>query len=183
VLALVLVGGLVAGILLATQSHRNRPPAATSPPPPHTASVLRISSVNVFMFSAANPPDDPPDTPFTFDGKPTTSWHTDQYKSSTFSNLYPGIGLIIRLSAGATLHTLSVTSPTSGWAARTYVSSTALATGQPLSAWGSPTDTKSSISGNTTFSLAGHHGQYVLLWLTNLGPAPYQVRIAELGVS
>lgn len=54
--------------------------------------------------------------------------------------------------------------------------------GQPVSAWGAPTDTKTAINGSTTFTLGGHKGQWVLLWLTNLGPT-FQTRINELSVS
>ena len=57
--------------------------------------------------------------------------------------------------------------------------------GQPVSAWGQPTDTKTGISGSATFDLAGQKGQFVLLWLTHLsssGP-PFQVTINEISVS
>ena len=62
--------------------------------------------------------------------------------------------------------------------------------GQPVTAWGSPTATKTDIGGSATFSLAGRRGQWVLLWLTNLGQPiqsgfglKFQARISELSVS
>ncbi|HMC39445.1 MAG TPA: hypothetical protein VKI19_07265, partial [Acidimicrobiales bacterium] len=101
--------------------------------------------------------------------------------SPTFGNLYPGIGLEVELSAAARLHTLSVISPTLGWAGSAYVSDAPIQSGQPLSAWGPATSTTSGIAGNATFQLGGRTGRYVLLWITNLGPAD-MARIAELSV-
>jgi hypothetical protein len=62
------------------------------------------------------------------------------------------------------------------------VSNSPVPIGQPVTAWGQPTDTKTGISGNTTLSLGGRTGRWVLLWLTNLGPAD-KVQIGEVSVS
>ncbi len=179
VLALALIGVLVAaGLLAAGGGHSG----GGSQPSPGTAAT-KIALVSVFMANS-RPPDNPADTVFTFDGNPSTYWSTDQYHTATFSGLYPGIGLDIELAAGTTVHDLTVTSPTSGWTAQTYVSTTPIASGQAVTAWGRPTDTKSLIPGNVVFSLGNHRDvQYVLLWITNLGPPPHQVQVAELRVS
>jgi eukaryotic-like serine/threonine-protein kinase len=178
VAGLVLVGAIAGGVLLATQSgtHRRGAPPVTLPPV-----VPHIESVTVFMDND-RAPDNPADAYKTFDGNPATYWSTEKYRSSTFGNLYSGIGLSIDLRQSGPLHTLTVTSPSSGWAAEVFVSEAPVASGQPVSAWGQPMDSHVDIVGNATFELGGRSGRYVLLWLTNLGPAD-KAAVAELNVS
>ena len=126
--------------------------------------------------------DDAADTPLAFDGNPATFWQTDQYATPRFGNLYSGIGLALQLNSHEKVHHLVVSSPTTGWAAQAYVSDSLVPIGQPVTAWGQPTDTKTGISGGTTLSLGGHSGRWVLLWLTYLGPAK-QVKIGEVSVN
>jgi serine/threonine protein kinase len=179
VLGLVVVGAIVAaGLLSSSSSGRHSP--SSSPPAVAKGPAVTISSVSVFMVND-RPPDNPGETRYAFDGNPSTVWQTDVYSSPTFGNLYPGIGLAITLDSNAKLHTLSVTSPSVGWAASTYVSATPVQSGQPVSAWGAATANESDISGDTTFSLGGKSGRYVLLWITNLGPS-HTAKIAELVV-
>jgi len=158
------------------------PPAPPGPAGGASAAPLTISDVKVFMVDD-RPPDDPNGTRYTFDGNPTTYWHTDSgYTNAHFGNLYPGLGLAIHLDGTHVLHRLVVTSPTHGWAARTYVSNIAVPSGQPVRRWGSPTAHLGGINGDATFSLGGRSGQWVLLFLTYLGPS-LQVRVSELSVS
>lgn len=168
VLALLLIGALVAGVLYASSKHKSASshghPAGTS------AAAVHIASVSVYMVGG-RAPDNPGSVVYTYDGNPSTSWSTDHYSNSTFGNLYPGVGLSIQLTSSSKLSQLDVTSSTVGWAASVYVSASAISTGQPVSAWGNPVDSKSSISGNATFSLGHKTGRYVLLFITNLGPA------------
>jgi serine/threonine-protein kinase len=178
VLGLVVVGAVVAGVLLVERDKRPSARGSTG-----TVLARQVTSVSPFMLRGN--PDDPQDLPLLFDHNPATVWHTDQYRTANFGNLYPGLGLNIQLSGPATLHRLVVTSPTAGWAAQTYVSVTPIPGGQPVSAWGQATDTKTGISGSATFDLAGRRGQFVLLWLTHLsasGP-PFQVSINEISLS
>jgi serine/threonine protein kinase len=178
VLTLVVAGAIVAAVLLDSR-HRGTP--ASHPGGSSSRTVAhQITSVVPFMLRGT--PDDPQGLPLTFDGNPATYWHSDQYRNATFGNLYPGLGLAIHLSATATLHQLAVSSTTVGWAAQTYTSSTPVPSGQPVSAWGLPTDTKTAVNGSTTFTLGSHKDQWILLWLTNLGPT-FQTRINELSVS
>jgi serine/threonine-protein kinase len=179
VLGLVVAGVVVAWVLVAGRDKRPSPTRTSG----QSAVASHITAVSPFMLSGA--PDDPQGLPFLYDGNPATAWHTDQYRTANFGNLYPGLGLAIHLSGTATLHRLVVTSPTSGWAAQTYVSPVAIASGQPVVAWGSPTDTKTGISGSATFDLGRRRGAWVLLWLTHLdatGP-PFQATIDEITVS
>jgi hypothetical protein len=165
---------------------RNRRPTASAGGPGGLgpAASVHIASVGPFMVND-RPPDDPTGLAFTIAGNPATYWQSDRYTDATFDNLYPGMGLVIQLSASAALHHLVVTSPTVGWAAQTYVSSTSVAGGQAVSAWGAPSDTQSGITGSATFSLGGRHGQWVLLWLTRLGSVGsyFQIRINDLSIN
>jgi serine/threonine-protein kinase len=178
VASLILAGAIVALILLASQpgSSRRGAPAITVPPaPPH------IDSVTVYM-NNDRAPDNPTETYKTFDGNPATYWSTETYRNRRFGNLYSGIGLSIQLDQAAPLHTLSVTSPSFGWAAEVFVSSSPVPSGQPVSEWGQPVDAQTGIAGNATFHLGGRSGRYVLLWLTNLGPEDHAA-VAELGIN
>ncbi|HET6874432.1 MAG TPA: serine/threonine-protein kinase [Acidimicrobiales bacterium] len=181
VLALAAVGALVGGILLATSGSPHHSSQGGTSSTVHLGQGVSISQVGVFMDNRRTP-DNPDKATLTIDGNPSTTWSTDQYHSPTFGNLYDGIGLEIQLQSATALGHLSVTSPTSGWAASTYVSATPISSGQSISAWGTATDSKSGIGGNTTFNLAGRQGQYVLLWITNLGPAD-MAQVAELAVT
>lgn len=180
VLSLVVIGAVIAGVIMATGSK-----GGSTPPVPKPGSTsegaVHISGVTVFMVNG-RPPDNPNSTPLAFDGNPGTFWQTDVYSNSTFGNLYPGIGLAIDLGSDRAVHSLTVTSPTTGWAASTYVSGSEIPSGQPVTSWGSPTDRKSGIRGDASFSLAGRRGRYVLLWITNLGPAD-TAKVAELAIS
>lgn len=161
-------------------------------PPPRTghgsavgSAAARIVHVGVFMdnFRA---PDNPSETALTFDGNPHGAWSTDLYTTAKFGGLYSGEGLAIELARPTTLHRLVVASPTDGWSARTYVSSTDPPTGSPVSAWGSPTDQLGGIVGGASFSLGGRRGNWVLLWLTRLGPTAggqFAASIGDLRIS
>jgi serine/threonine-protein kinase len=177
---LVVAGAVVAALLLTGHGRTPSPASAagtTSPPP----SPYRVTDVTVYMVGD-RPPDNPSETPLTFDGNPATAWHTEVYTTPTFGNLYPGIGLAVQLDASHTLHQVKVTSSTMGWSAQTYVSAVPVPSARPLSSWGTPTDTRTDIAGSATFSLAGRAGQWVLLWITSLGPAR-TAEIAEISVT
>ncbi len=181
VAALILIGAIFAAVLLFSTPGSSPPSSPATAPSSHVAAA-QISSVNVYM-NNGRPPDNPAAAKLTIDGNPATYWSTDRYPNSTFGNLYSGIGLSMSLAQSAPVHDLTVTSPSSGWAAEVFVSSTQVSSGQPLSAWGQPVASQSDVAGRTTkFDLGGHRGQYVLFWLTNLGPANQTV-IQELSVT
>jgi hypothetical protein len=180
VAALILIGAIFAAVLLFSTSGSS-PPKSSSTTPSSPATAAQISSVNVFM-NNGRPPDDPAGAKLTIDGNSATAWSTDKYPNSTFGNLYSGIGLSMTMAQSAPVHNLTVTSPSTGWAAEVFVSPTPVASGQPLSAWGQPVASQTDVAGNTKFELGGHRGQYILFWLTNLGPA-HQTVIQELSVT
>jgi serine/threonine-protein kinase len=180
VAALILTGAIFAVVLFFSPSGPSHPHSATTAPSSHTLPA-QISSANVYM-NNGRPPDNPAAAKLTIDGNPATYWSTDKYPNSTFGNLYSGIGLSMSLSQPGQIHALTVTSPSTGWAAEVFVSSTPVASGQPLSAWGQPIASQADVAGNTKFNLGAHRGQYILFWLTNLGPADQTV-ISELTVT
>lgn len=182
VLGMVAVGAIISAVLLLSAGKPHHTPVSGSPTSVAGGTPGSVAGVQVYLSVTGHQLDNPDQVANTFDHNPSTFWSTDQYHSPTFGNLYPGIGLEIHLSSPGQLHQLAVTSATNGWAASVYVSSSAVATGQPLSAWGTPVDTQSSIAGDTTFNLHSHSGQYVLLWITNLG-ATDQAQVAELSIS
>jgi serine/threonine-protein kinase len=180
VVGLVVVGAVLASVLLSSPGSKHRAARGTTGAGT-SSSEIPIAAVTPFMANSRSP-DDVPGLPYTFDHNPQTAWHSDVYRSATFGNLYPGMGLAIHLARSASLHKLLVTSSTRGWAAQTYVSTVPVATGQSVTAWGRPADTRTGVNGSVTLSLAGRQGQWVLLWLTNLGPR-FQMKVAELAVS
>jgi serine/threonine-protein kinase len=179
VAALVAIGAITAAAVVAgSTGHRAHAPAGANQ---SAGTAPKIENVVVFM-TTDRPPDNPTRTHLAFDGDPSTYWATDQYSSPTFGNLYPGIGLAIQLDSSAQGHQLMVTSPTSGWSAQSYVAAADIPSGHPVTDWGTATDSRSGIgSGTATFNLGSRHGQWVLLWITNLGPTD-EARIAELSV-
>ena len=170
----------VAAVVVASLLMLGRAPASRST----SGTAVAIHSVKVYLDVTGYPPDDPEGTPLTFDGNPHTRWWTEQYLGpdrSHFGGLYGGEGLAIRLVGRARLSSLRVTSSTVGWSASTYVSDHPVGQGQPLSEWGPPVSDRSDINGSTTFDLVGRTGSWVLLWLTDLGPAG-RANVAELNV-
>ena len=172
---LAVAGVIVAALLVGSGHHRN--PGTTGAGT--GATPIPIATVKVVVFPPMHSPDNPGEAVNTHDGNPNTAWSSDRYFSRNFGGL-GGEGLAVQLSGAQVLHTLTVTSPTQGWAARTYVADQAGT--DALSQWGSPTTTKTNISGSTTFSLGGQKGSWVLLWLTDTGPSE-MVSINELAVS
>ena len=187
VASLLVVGAVIAAVLLSTSGSPSHPSSGGSGSGSGGSgqSAISIAGVEVYMVNG-RPPDNASQVRLAFDGDTATYWPTDQYPTARFGNLYPGIGLAIHLSQPEHGDTLVVTSPNAGWAAETFVSPTAVASGQPVSAWGSPTDSKEGIpAGNATFKLGSRNAQWVLLWITDLGGrvgGSYEGRISELVV-
>jgi hypothetical protein len=185
VAALIVAGCVVAYLLLqggTLAKDSDLPKLPHIPGVTQTTTPVSISGVDVWMNVLGHTPDNTSQTSLTFDGNAATAWNTDFYRSPTFSGLYSGEGLAIRLDGKHTLKQLAVTTPSTGWSASVYVAEAQPADGAPVTAWGSPTDSKSNVNGSTTFSLGGRSGSWVLFWLTDLGPT-FHAEVAELKVS
>ena len=173
VAALAIAGVVVAGLLVAGGHGGRRPGPAGA-----ASAALKISGVSVWIIPPQKHPDNPQETKYTYDGNDRTSWQTARYYGRDFAG-YGGEGLAIHLGGTQPLHRLSVTSPTQGWAASTYVAN---GYGTNLAAWGPATATQTNIAGSTTFDLQDRSGSWVLLWMTDTGPA-LTLSINELQVT
>jgi eukaryotic-like serine/threonine-protein kinase len=177
VLAVAALGG--AAVLL--QNGNGTPSPSRSPAVSANATPIQITRAEAVQ--AANgggdltPATDHPDSVGNaIDGNENTTWETFTYSGPDFGRLKSGVGLVLTLPGNQTLHNLQITSSTPGWAASVYVA------GEPpgdLNAWGPPVDSKSNIDGSTTFSLKGHKGSVVLLWITDPG-TDFRAQIAEV---
>ena len=119
--------------------------------------------------------------PRAIDRDPATVWSTEGYNDQTFGTK-TGVGLILRTDAPARIASLRIEGST-GWKGAVYVTDTdpSAATGPPESG-GIPVDVASS---PTKVDLGNATGSYVLIWITDLGPASgrHRVEIAELSLS
>lgn len=175
VAAVVVAAFVVGGLLVAGST----PPARRS-----GSATVAIRGVRVYLDVSGRSPDHPGETHLTFDGNPRTSWWTDAYlgpDKAHFGGLYDGEGLAIHLARSARLQRLTVTSSTRGWAASTYVSTHGVAMSAPLADWGQVVSTRHNLQGSASFDLRGRSGDWVLLWLTDLGPAGL-ANVAELQI-
>ncbi len=145
--------------------------------------------LGVLAVAAATPFDPMGDTgqenneqaPRAIDRDPATVWSTEGYNDQTFGTK-TGVGLILRTDAPARIASLRIEGST-GWKGAVYVTDTdpSAATGPPESG-GIPVDVASS---PTKVDLGNATGSYVLIWITDLGPASgrHRVEIAELSLS
>jgi hypothetical protein len=114
------------------------------------------------------------------DGQPSTSWRTETYTSRSFGNLKSGVGLVVDLDSPTSLETLTIASPTTGWAATVHVGDGSATT---LAAWGPPVAQADAIAGQATLDLGGTDGRSVLVWITDLGDGPSnRVEITEITI-
>jgi serine/threonine protein kinase len=145
--------------------------------------------LGVLAVAAATPFDPMGDTgqenneqaPRAIDRDPATVWSTEGYNDQTFGTK-TGVGLILRTDTPARIASLRIEGST-GWKGAVYVTDTdpSAAAGPPESG-GIPIDMASS---PTEVDLGNATGSYVLIWITDLGPASgrHRVEIAELSLS
>jgi serine/threonine-protein kinase len=183
---LVVTGVVVVGVLVA-RAHGGGSPSSPGTAP---SGGPRIAIAGASEFLVAGKPDDVSQLPDLYDGNPATVWSTAMYFTPTFGNLYPGLGVVLRLKDGSQrLTRVAVTSPSQGWSAQAYVASESPPSGSALSAWGPVAGSVTNAPGNAVVSLKGRTGSYVMLWLTNLGPVQAslgnraQVKIGEITIS
>jgi serine/threonine-protein kinase len=118
--------------------------------------------------------------PFLVDGDPSSVWTTENYNTSRFGGLKPGVGVILRLEGSHKLGELRMTSSVAGWSAEVLVAASPQTT---RAAWGDPVATKASVErGTTTFDLGDRTGGAVLVWITDLGQGNSAVSIGELSL-
>ncbi len=178
VAALVVAAIVVVIVVLSNQSGGRA--RSTGPGGPAGTTATRLTIQNVSVFHLERDADGAAHVNYAIDGDPNTAWQTDRYYGSHFANLRHGLGLALTLDTSATLHTLTVTSSTTGWSAEIYVADS-VPNPPSLAPWGAPVDSKQNIPGSTTFNLHNQSGRAILVWLTDLGPT-FQASIAEVSV-
>jgi eukaryotic-like serine/threonine-protein kinase len=195
-LLVVAAGGLVIASKIGGGSNDNStaatapkvtPSESTSSAPPSRPQPLQIASVRIVATKGDNSELDGADK--VVDGKESTMWETNWYKSPTFGNLKPGLGVLLDL--GSTMHVTSVqvdfdqpgatvgarignTDPGSGHSGDTKILDTYTLVGNPVS--DAPSNTVLPIDRTT---------RYVLIWITKLPPlsaGKWQVGIDEISV-
>jgi hypothetical protein len=162
---------IVAGVLLTrgtNDEHATAPPPGSGTTAPH--GPLSITSIASFDPQGDHTEADD-QLPKAIDGDPNTYWHTEYYNDRNFSSspTKHGVGVVVGTAKATALSSLQVTSPTKDWAAQVYVSDQKH---DALADWGKPVATLTGIQGNASFDLHGAQGQYVLLWITDLGTGP-----------
>ncbi|MGH9223733.1 MAG: protein kinase domain-containing protein [Acidimicrobiales bacterium] len=167
IMAVAVVLGLM-GVLFATTETGQR---LLNPEPDRVeaeAPALTITGAQAFDPPPGGGSEHDDEVGFLFDGDPGTTWTTETYDTARFGELKKGVGVAVRLSAGAALGDITITSPSRGWSVAVYVAD---APRPALAAWGAAVATKSGVdSGETTLDLRGRQGAAVLIWITELGP-------------
>jgi predicted Ser/Thr protein kinase len=97
------------------------------------------------------------------DGKPSTFWTTDIYRSASFGGLKPGVGLVLDAGTAVALKTLTVVSDTPGFTATIQAGDSASG---PFTADSSA----QTVNRTTTLALRGTSARYYVVWLTSLPP-------------
>ena len=106
------------------------------------------------------------------DGSPGTDWYTQIYATPEFGNLKQGLGLVLDAGRAVKLQSLTVKTPTPGFAATIRAGS---------SPQGPFTDDSAAqtVTAATTFTLRGATAQYYVVWITRL-PAGGKAEISEV---
>lgn len=186
VIVLVAMALIVAGVLVAGGGGVPHIPGLGGGNDSPTASnAVALASAKAFDPAPGDGVENDADAPKAIDGDPNTFWQTQGYNDPAIK-IKPGVGLYVTLAQSATLKTLKITSPTSGWAVQIFVAD---GPKSDLTAWGEVVAEQTGISADTvTFDLGGHEGAAVLIWLTNVGDGPpddagrFHVRIVEISV-
>ena len=154
---------------------------------PHAAKASSPSQVRI-----VDPPhgtrDNLTDADKTVDGKDSTGWQTNWYKSPTFGNLKPGMGVLIDLGKAAYVANVKVDFDAPGATVSARVGDRD--PGNSSSGDGQINTTYKTVAGPMTAGptqvlTLGLTTRYVLVWITKLpsvGSGKYQVAIDEITV-
>ena len=178
IVAVALTLGIVGILFLRSDTGQRLLDAGTTEEPSATQSAIPTPKPLAFDPPPGSGIEHDDELPFLVDGDPATRWTTENYNSSRFGGLKPGVGVVLQLDGPRKLEELKVTSPSTGWTAEVLVADSVKPSRQ---AWGDPVTSKSGISeASTTFDLGGRTGAAVLLWITDLGSGNSAVSIGEL---
>jgi eukaryotic-like serine/threonine-protein kinase len=165
ILLLLVAGGITALVLSNLSSDdsggRTETPAANS-------GALRIVDAQDFDPPPGGGSEHSDETQRVFDGDPGTAWQTESYSNRDFGNAKPGVGIWVKLDVPHDITQVTVTALEAGWSGEIYVADQP---GDTLDAWGPPRATADNIPATHPFALNDTHGQYVLVWCTQLPPS------------
>ncbi|MHB8648912.1 MAG: protein kinase domain-containing protein [Gaiellaceae bacterium] len=97
------------------------------------------------------------------DGRQATYWKTQIYATPAFGGLKRGLGLVLEAPPRAAPKHLTVTTDTPGFTALVESGNS------PVGPFAADSSAQQ-VGVRTTFTLAGHTGRYLVVWITNLGP-------------
>ena len=154
-------------------------PAGDGPAP--TGAGVAVQGAEIFDPEGDGEPENDGDVPLTFDGDPTTTWSTLNYRGSpAFGNLKPGVGIVYDLGSSQQVGGVTVVSPTPG---ATVEVRTAENTGGSLD--GYPVASSVTLEETSAVAFAEPvQARYVLLWITGLveGTDGFAAQIGEVTV-
>ena len=153
--------------------------------PPAGGTQVRLSTDAASEFDP--PPGDGRETGterLAVDTNPTgTAWASEHYDTQDFGGLKDGVGLAIDAGALVAARQISIKSPTTGYDAQIYESSSAPPSS--LADWGQPVASISNGGGTETVGLPGKTAKSYLIWITKLpqakdAPGQYQMEISDV---
>nr|WP_221203789.1 protein kinase family protein [Modestobacter versicolor] len=138
-------------------------PASSSAPA--AGAPATIASAGVFDPFGDGEPENDDEVPLTFDGDPTTTWSTLNYRGSAdFGNLKPGVGIVYDLGSEQSLAGVTLTTTTPGATVEVRTGGTP---DGDLDAFTVATDAELSGTDELTFA-EPVSTRYVLVWVTGL---------------
>jgi eukaryotic-like serine/threonine-protein kinase len=129
---------------------------------PPTGGEIGLVAVGTFDPPPGDGGEHDADAPLATDGNEATFWRTDGYRYPNGGLGKPGVGLVLDAGKVVTLHKLTVTTDTPGFAATIRAGDGAGGSFHDVS--GSQITTAS-----TTFELQNGDARYFVVWITNLG--------------
>ena len=167
---MIVIGGVVAGVIL----HNRANGGGSTGTGGGGAAVVHLSAINAY-----DPYGSPPgqehnaQAPLATDGKGSTAWTTEDYRSSFAALHKPGVGLILEANAAVQLHEIGVATSTPGFTAVIRAGSSP--TG-PFDATVSPSET---VRDGTMFTISA--ATYRLLPALDHEPRPESLGVDQRG--
>lgn len=104
------------------------------------------------------------------DDDPETAWRSECYRLATFRGLKDGVGLVLELSASASIDAVAITSTSGGWRAEVRVADVAAPT---LEGWNDVVgELDDAPAGRSVIDTQGASGRFILVFFTGLGTDP-----------
>jgi tRNA A-37 threonylcarbamoyl transferase component Bud32 len=178
VLALVLTSIVVAAFVLSrvggTADLIRKPTVTTAPPEDAAIQIREVRSFDPGGDGSEN--DD--QLPRLLDGDDGTRWKSDHYRSARFSNLKPGLGLVLVLQRSASVQEVEISTVTQGYGVEVHL---AAGPATRLADWGGAVASHEDVDGSTTLRFPAREAGAVLVWFTSAGPS-FELSVGVLAV-